>query len=454
MESSDEDSAAFSSEHEEPGDESDYVDYVAVMYERIVEDLRNNNCTTLALGQSEEVFCRVLENIDEFCNALSSSDGVTLVSMRSAVRRGSGLMLNEGNKGAWKKYWKAIFECPTVKELELDCYFLGNAAMLHALGNLPPAVRKLHLNLLLHDFDSHEKVKLIQYLSRHTFNQVELMLTGKAAFSFKSTPLSLDPEGAFSSLCRMNGLSTLCLVGLDLTPEDCRILSLFMKSDSCMLEELSLSRCTLPNDQRGQQVANALASNTSLKHISLTASFCSDAFCKGLLSSLSSSTSVEDINIGGFGAASDQKNSFVKALFFNICRHSKTIKKVTIANNSLLEMFSESEKYQEMEETVKHSYTLEDIHVRGPVSQPHVYPFQTILRLNKAGRRYLVNDGQSRSKCIAVLAKVKHDLDCLYFHMRENPILCMAAAASSYIVNGKKRKATDECISTESKSRS
>ena len=46
------------------------------------------------------------------------------------------------------------------------------------------------------------------------------------------------------------------------------------------------------------------------------------------------------------------------------------------------------------------------------------YLFETILKLNWAGRRYLKEDATSRSKCIAVLAKVKDDINCLFFHLK------------------------------------
>lgn len=147
------------------------------------------------------------------------------------------------------------------------------------------------------------------------------------------------------------------------------------------------------------------------------------------------------------------RDAFIRSLFFNISRHSKTIKKLAICNDDFHGRLYVKKDYEEMENAVKRNCTLEEIVAQGPtmIFAPRQYPFQSILRLNKAGRRYLANDGQSQSKCIAVLAKVKNDLDCLYFHMRENPILCLAAAAAnsnSSIVNDKKRKASDESIST------
>jgi hypothetical protein len=47
-----------------------------------------------------------------------------------------------------------------------------------------------------------------------------------------------------------------------------------------------------------------------------------------------------------------------------------------------------------------------------------------ILRLNKAGRGYFIHDPASREKGVEVLIQVSDDLDCLFYHLRENPLLC------------------------------
>ena len=47
----------------------------------------------------------------------------------------------------------------------------------------------------------------------------------------------------------------------------------------------------------------------------------------------------------------------------------------------------------------------------------------TILALNKKGRRYLL-ENRTRTKGLNLLVAVKDDLDCLYFHLLENPSLC------------------------------
>jgi hypothetical protein len=47
-----------------------------------------------------------------------------------------------------------------------------------------------------------------------------------------------------------------------------------------------------------------------------------------------------------------------------------------------------------------------------------------ILRLNAAGRRYLVPDGSSISKGVKVLSSVNDDNNCVCLHLLENPRLC------------------------------
>jgi hypothetical protein len=46
------------------------------------------------------------------------------------------------------------------------------------------------------------------------------------------------------------------------------------------------------------------------------------------------------------------------------------------------------------------------------------------LRLNEAGRQYLVKYGSSISKGVDVLSAVSDDINCLFLHLLENPRLC------------------------------
>jgi hypothetical protein len=54
-----------------------------------------------------------------------------------------------------------------------------------------------------------------------------------------------------------------------------------------------------------------------------------------------------------------------------------------------------------------------------------------ILRLNAAGRRYLIEDGSSVSKGVQVLSAVCSDVNCVFLHLLENPRLCDRSAVES-----------------------
>jgi hypothetical protein len=58
-----------------------------------------------------------------------------------------------------------------------------------------------------------------------------------------------------------------------------------------------------------------------------------------------------------------------------------------------------------------------------------------LLRLNKCGRKYMATDAGNRRLGISVLAQTTNSLDCLYIHLRENPVLCQLP------LRWKKRKA-------------
>ena len=48
----------------------------------------------------------------------------------------------------------------------------------------------------------------------------------------------------------------------------------------------------------------------------------------------------------------------------------------------------------------------------------------SILQLNQAGRRYLVQDGSSISKGVGVLSGVSNDINSVFLHLLEDPRLC------------------------------
>jgi hypothetical protein len=107
----------------------------------------------------------------------------------------------------------------------------------------------------------------------------------------------------------------------------------------------------------------------------------------------------------------------VVELLKSIACQNKVVKIVIIQGEGVS---SNGNDIQVLQQELQHNHTLESIQINGREQ------FQEITHLNNAGRCYLSEDSTSNLKCIAVLAKVKNDLDCLYYHLQENPILCMS----------------------------
>ena len=79
------------------------------------------------------------------------------------------------------------------------------------------------------------------------------------------------------------------------------------------------------------------------------------------------------------------------------------------------------------------NYTIECVSVRRltKVGVRSVLPeeqqklIDALCRLNRQGRKYLATDASNKDKGVALLVSVSDDLNCLFYHMRENPILCL-----------------------------
>jgi hypothetical protein len=91
--------------------------------------------------------------------------------------------------------------------------------------------------------------------------------------------------------------------------------------------------------------------------------------------------------------------------------------------------FTVDEK-QQMAALLQKNYGLEKIDEHPNMLAGDVV---AILRLNAAGRRYLVQDGSSISKGVEVLIRVNDDINCVFFHLLENPRLCDRSAIEKVI---------------------
>jgi hypothetical protein len=111
-----------------------------------------------------------------------------------------------------------------------------------------------------------------------------------------------------------------------------------------------------------------------------------------------------------------------------------TLKKLQLMHEEMQDFFVDQDDFIDVLPVLKKNYGLEEI----PEFPSGAGDIRSILDLNRAGRRYLVQDGSSIPKGVAVLSHVKDDINSVFLHLLENPRLCDRSAvemSSSSIAN-------------------
>jgi hypothetical protein len=125
--------------------------------------------------------------------------------------------------------------------------------------------------------------------------------------------------------------------------------------------------------------------------------------------------------------------------FVTVLQHNTTLKTLSVYKDGKFQFNDDADK--RFASLLKKNYVLEslpDIASMGDVG--------AILRLNAAGRRYLVEDGSSISKGVEVLSGVSDGINCVLLHLLENPRLCDRSAVEKVSVgesNGSSTNPTD-----------
>jgi hypothetical protein len=120
---------------------------------------------------------------------------------------------------------------------------------------------------------------------------------------------------------------------------------------------------------------------------------CRSTFCCDLAAMLQDNASLESLTVQSCHTIRMKADEGI--LLLTALQHNKVLKTLTMYHNGFLAL----------------------THVgAGDVG--------SILRLNEAGRRYLIEDGSSISKGVKVLIAVSNEINCLFLHLLENPTLC------------------------------
>jgi hypothetical protein len=249
-----------------------------------------------------------------------------------------------------------------------------------------------------------------------------------------------DPDclsSVFSALGQNAGLNTLKVRGFGSMDESlCAAIKYGLVMNET-LERLELDvRRFDENSAMWCRALSFLRTNKTLKSLMVTLDAGATESCISTLRSdiafiLQENASLERLFIQswncGLKIKADDYFVFVTAL-----QHNRTLKKLCLHRFLTIRLNNDESKH--MVSLLKKNYALEslpDIDLEDPVGD-----VGAILRLNAAGRRYLVQDGSSISKGVEVLSRVNDNVNCVFLHLLENPILCDRSAVVMVTVAG------------------
>jgi hypothetical protein len=148
-----------------------------------------------------------------------------------------------------------------------------------------------------------------------------------------------------------------------------------------------------------------------------TTSFVS-AFCRHTAAMLEENGSLESLSIQSLSTSKFKAEEYIALIA--ALQNNKTLKTLKFYGHGRLQLTADQGK--QMAGRLKKNYGLELI--PNIDLKDHAREVGTILRLNGAGRRYLIEDGSSISKGVEVLSRVHNDINCVFSHLLENPRLC------------------------------
>jgi hypothetical protein len=143
------------------------------------------------------------------------------------------------------------------------------------------------------------------------------------------------------------------------------------------------------------------------------------AFRKDIVSMLQENASLESLSIQKNGLKLIKAEVHVELV--TMLQHNTTLKRLELSCNGRLPLTDNDDK--RIAKILQKNYALESL--PNIVSLGDV---DAILRLNAAGRRYLIEEGSSISKGVGVLSRVNNEINCVVLHLLENPRLCDRSA--------------------------
>jgi hypothetical protein len=257
-----------------------------------------------------------------------------------------------------------------------------------------------------------------------------------------------DPGGAhvdWSPIClalgKNTGLKTLSVGGFDASMDEslCTAINDGLGLNKT-LESLELANAVLRDDNAALwcRTLSFLRTNKALKSLVVEirrsdSESCLSAFRRDIVAMLEENASLESLSIqGGRRFKAEDYIALVIAL-----QQNTTLKNLRFTFDGIVRLQLTDDEDKQIAALLKKNYALESLKDINQDNRPG--DVGAILRLNAAGRRYLIEDGSSVSKGVEVLSAVRSDINCVFLHLLENPRLCdrrAVEAASDSTDNG------------------
>jgi hypothetical protein len=233
-----------------------------------------------------------------------------------------------------------------------------------------------------------------------------------------------DWSPMFLALGRNHGLKTLTSFGPRMNESLCTAMQNGLGTNTT-LEKLVLQVVPLRDDTVDLwcRTLSSLRTNKVLKTLVVRVSHkvtesCFSAFRINIMSMLQDNASLETLSIQNHLVLVETE---VYIELVTMLQHNATLKRLELHSVEIRKLTDDED--QRMAKSLQKNYALEslpNVSSLGDVS--------AILRLNAAGRRYLIEDGSSVSKGVEVLIRVNNDINCVFLHLLENPTLCDRSA--------------------------
>jgi hypothetical protein len=223
------------------------------------------------------------------------------------------------------------------------------------------------------------------------------------------------------------------------------------------LKSLSASICDEFGDELCAAIRNGLAKNSTLEELSLgnivPSGDCGAVSARNVLSFLRTNSTLKSFTVFFFLPTEQEsyvsafrleavkmmeKNPFLESLtienggsginveelfaLVSALQLNTTLKTLGYQHTIVDSLYLSDDEVKQLIPLLMKNYGLERL--VPDISCPDDRTVKAILRLNGAGRRYLIEDGSSISKGVEVLSAVNDDINCLFLHLLENPGLC------------------------------